>query len=245
MIAAGLMAPTARPSEGVLVRLVIFAIGASLPLTLGALLGVVWRPPRQVLAAALAFASGALISAVAFELFQESHRAGGALRAGLGFAAGALVFVVVDTLLDHQVKGGAVGFALLAGVTLDGVPENTALGVSLVEGGSVALLAAVFASNFPEALAGSARMVADGRPRRQVVLLWMGATVLLAGAVVLGRLGFAGASDEQLALPLAFAAGAVLASVVDTIAPEAFEQGGPWVALASAAGFVMAFLLGV
>jgi ZIP family zinc transporter len=42
------------------------------------------------------------------------------------------------------------GFALLAGDTLDGVPENAALGVSLVEGGSLALLVAVFASNFPE-----------------------------------------------------------------------------------------------
>lgn len=108
---------------------------------------------------------------------------------------------------------------------------------------AIALLVAVFASNFPEALAGAARMVERGRSRRQVVLLWVGATVLLAGAVVLGRLLFAGASDEQLALPLAFAGGAVLASVVDTLAPEAFKEGGPFVALASAAGFVTAFLL--
>jgi ZIP family zinc transporter len=38
------------------------------------------------------------------------------------------------------------------------VPENTALGVSLTEAGSVALLAAVFARNFPEALAGAVSM---------------------------------------------------------------------------------------
>ncbi len=224
-------------------RLLVFAIGASLPLTLGALLGVVWRPPRRLLAAALAFAAGALISAVSFELFEEGFRGAGAVQAGLGFGAGALVFVVVDSLLDRKVKDGAVGFALLAGVTLDGVPENAALGVSLVDGGSVALLVAVFVSNFPEALAGSARMVDRGRPRKQVLLLWGGATILLAAAVVLGRLGFAGASEAQLALPLTFAAGAVLASVVDTLAPEAFEEGGPAVALASAAGFVTAFLL--
>lgn len=221
-------------------RLVVFALGASLPLTLGALLGVVWRPPKRLLAAALAFAAGALISAVSFELFEESYCGGGAVRAGIGFAAGAKLFVVVDTVLDHRIKDGAVGFALLAGVTLDGVPENAALGVSLVEGGSVALLVAVFASNFPEALAGAARMVDQGRSPRQVVLLWVAATVLLAGAVVLGRLGFAGASDEQLAIPLAFAGGAVLASVVDTLAPEAFDEGGPSVALASAVGFVTA-----
>lgn len=61
-----------------MLQVALFAAGASLPLTLGALLGVVWKPPRSVLAVALAFATGALISAVAFELFEESYRAGGA-----------------------------------------------------------------------------------------------------------------------------------------------------------------------
>lgn len=226
-----------------MLRIALFAVGASLPLVLGAMLGVVWRPPRAVLALALAFASGALISAVAFELFEDSYQGGGAVRAGLGFAAGALVFVVVDTLLDRRMRDGAAGFALLAGVTLDGVPENFALGVSLVEGGSIALLVAIFASNFPEALTGAAKMLDQGRSRRSVVLLWAGAAVLLALAVVLGRLGFAGATDAALSLPLAFAGGAVLASVADTLAPEAFKDGGPYVALATATGFVSAFLL--
>jgi hypothetical protein len=43
---------------------------------------------------------------------------------------------------------------------------------------------------------------------------------LLGAAVVAGRLVFAGASPGQLALPLAFAGGAVLASVIDTLAPK-------------------------
>lgn len=73
--------------------------------------------------------------------------------------------------------------------------------------------------------------------------LWAGATVLLAAAVVAGRLAFAGASPATLAGPLAFAAGAVLTSVVDTLAPEAFGKGGPWIALASAAGFATGYVL--
>ena len=71
-----------------------------------------------------------------------------------------------------------------------------------------------------------------------------GATVLLAVAVVVGRVAVAGAQPEQFALPLAFAAGAVLASLIDTLAPEAFSGGGPIVALATAAGYSTAFLLG-
>ena len=223
----------------------LFAAGASLPLLIGGALGASWKPPQRVLAVALAFAAGALISAVAFELFQKSYEDGGVVRAGLGFAAGALVFVVVDTLLEKWTAGSSsVGFALLAGVTLDGIPENVALGVSLAGGGSIALLAAIFASNFPEALGGAAKMRANGRSRKAVIVIWGAATLLLALAVVAGRVLFAGSDPEQLALPLAFAGGAVLASVIDTVAPEAFEEGGPYVALASAAGFVAAFLLG-
>ncbi|MGH3801209.1 MAG: ZIP family metal transporter [Pseudonocardiaceae bacterium] len=220
-----------------------FAAGASLPLLAGAIVGVFWCPPRRLIAVALAFAAGALISAVSFELFQESYNAGGALRAGLGFAAGATVFVVTDALLDRVTAANPTGFALLAGVTLDGVPENVALGVSLNAAGSLALLVAVFASNFPEALAGAVSMQEQGRSRGAVVALWGGATLLLGVAVVVGRFAFAGASPEQLALPLAFAGGAVLASVIDTLAPEAFGEGGPLVALASAAGFFTAFVL--
>ena len=54
--------------------------------------------------------------------------------------------------------------ALLAAVTLDGVPENVALGVALGEGtGGLALLAAIFVSNLPEALVGAASMRSQGR----------------------------------------------------------------------------------
>lgn len=223
---------------------VLFAAGASLPLFVGAVLGVVWSPPKKLLATALAFAAGALISAVAYELFESSYRDGGLMTAALGFGSGAVVFVVLDTILDRVASSGsALGFALLAGVTIDGIPENTALGVSLIHDGSVALLIAVLASNLPEGLSGAAKMHQDGKSKTFVLALWGTATLLLAGAVLAGRWVFASASPEQLAFPLAVAGGAVLASVVDTIAPEAFEEGGPAVALASAAGFVTAFML--
>lgn len=227
----------------VVLRTLVFAAGASLPLLAGGILGAYWRPPRQLVAVALAFATGTLISAVSFELFEDSYQQGGPLRAGLAFATGAVLFVVIDALLDRLTTSNPTGLTLLAAVTLDGVPENTALGVSLTATGSVALLVAVFASNFPEAVAGAVSMCEQGRSRREVIGLWAGATALLAAAVVVGRLVFAGATPMQLALPLAFAGGAVLASVIDTLAPEAFSSGGPFIALASAAGFFTAFVL--
>jgi len=123
----------------------LYALGASLPLGIGAAVGVRWQPPQRLVAAVLTYAASALI--------------------------------VADTWLDRRTPGSATGLALFAGVTLDGIPENTALGVSLNESASLALLVAVFVSNFPEALVGARSMLDAGRSPRFVVGVWCGATV--------------------------------------------------------------------
>ena len=139
---------------------------------------------------------------------------------------------------------GAAGLALLAAVILDGVPENLALGISLTEGtGGGALLAAIFVSNLPEALVGAASMREQGRPARRVLALWTVCAVLLTFPVVIGAAFLANSDPAVVSLPLAFAAGAVIAALADTIMPEAFEHGGPAVALSTAAGFVLSFVL--
>src|SRR5215212_8373781 len=152
----------------------VFGLLGSSALVIGGALGAYWQVPHQISGVLLAFASGTLISALAFELFPDAVEVGGLLPAGLGLIAGGLTFVVINTALDSWVarsagdpykvpgvppeaaedisgaeaeqtermeeaatQGGsaAVGFALLAAVTLDGVPENLALGVSLLSGG--------------------------------------------------------------------------------------------------------------
>lgn len=139
---------------------------------------------------------------------------------------------------------GAAGMALLAAVTLDGVPENIALGVSLGEGtGGMALLAAIFVSNLPESLVGAASMRTQGRSNGAILGLWTICALLLVAAVVLGAGPLSGTEPKTISLPLAFAAGAVIASLADTLMPEAFEHGGPAVALSTAAGFVLSFVL--
>ena len=252
-------------------RTLVFAVVASSPLVLGAYLGAKFRFPERLLAAVLAFAAGALITALTFELFEESYEKGGAVRAALGLAVGALVFTGFSMFLDRFVAkdddpdgstkldkdaasserpatsasvSGSAGLALLAAVTLDGVPENAALGISIEStGGSLALLAAIFASNLPESLVGSASMRAQGKSVGYAVGLWSVAAVLLTGAVLLGAGPLTSVSEETISLPLAFAAGAVIASLADTLMPEAYEQGGPLVALSTAFGFVLSFLL--
>jgi zinc transporter, ZIP family len=139
---------------------------------------------------------------------------------------------------------GAAGLALLAAVTLDGVPENIALGVSLGEGtGGLALLAAIFVSNLPEALVGASSMRSQGKSGGAILGLWSACAALLVIAVVVGAGPLSGSDPEAISLPLAFAAGAVIDSLADTLMPEAFEHGGPAVALSTAAGFVLSFTL--
>ena len=139
---------------------------------------------------------------------------------------------------------GAAGLALLAAATLDGVPENLALGVALGEGsGGLALLAAIFVSNLPEALVGAASMRTQGMTRAAIIGLWGACSVLLVAAVVVGAGPLSGSDPETISLPLAFASGAVIAALADTLMPEAFEHGGPAVALGTAAGFVLSFVL--
>lgn len=237
---------------------VLFGAAASSSLVIGSLIGARWSPPRRVTGVLLAFASGALISALAFELFEDAFHMGGALHSGLGLLAGAAAFVIVDSLLDRYVAGsaspdgrevaaagsrGGVGLALLAAVTLDGVPENMALGVSLVGGASLSLLVAIFFSNLPESLVGAVSMRESGTKPATVVLTWTVCAVLLAVAVVVGRTVAADLSEPVLAVALSFAGGAVLASLADTLMPEAFEHGRPLNAFATAAGFFLSFVL--
>jgi ZIP family zinc transporter len=164
-----------------------------------------------VTAALLGFASGALITAVAFELFEDAFRQD-AWRAGTAFAAGATTFVLVDTWLERRTArrsaaGAGVGFARLARGTLDGVPENQALGVALLEGGAPTLLIAVFFSNLPEAIVGSEKMREAGLGRNTILAIWGVTAVVLGVAVVAGYAALSGVPDEELAWPLGFAAG--------------------------------------
>ena len=236
----------------------LYGLAASSALLIGALIGTRWDPPKRLTGVLLAFASGALISALAFELFEVAFELGGAARSGLGLLAGAMTFVGADALLDRYVVGhpgaeeretaaagakGGVGWALLAAVTLDGVPENLALGVSLVEGASISLLVAIFFSNLPESLVGAVAMRSEERSVTAVILIWAGCAALLAVGVVLGHALAGSLSHEVLAVALGFAGGAVLASLADTLMPEAFEHGRPLNAFATAAGFFLSYVL--
>jgi ZIP family zinc transporter len=174
--------------------------------------------------------------------FEPAHREAGLARASAALLVGAAAFVVVDLLLQRYAGADAVGLALVAGAALDGVPENLALGVGLAESGSYALLASIVASNLPEGFGGAARMRQGGASSARTLSVW-GLTALVAVALFAGRLAADIASEQWLGMLAAFAAGAVLASLADSVMPEAYVEGGPLVAFATSGGFLVAYAL--
>lgn len=142
-----------------------------------------------------------------------------------------------------SVSGGA-GLALLAAVTLDGVRRTWRWACRS------ARAAAASPSSPPSSSPTSPRHWSAAPPcahrvarRRSSSAPGPVCAVLLTLAVVVGAGPLSNATAETLSLPLAFAAGAVLASLADTLMPEAYEHGGPTVALSTAAGFVLSFVL--
>src|SRR5918997_3517694 len=85
----------------------LFGLIGSSALVVGGAIGAYWRPPQRISGVLLAFASGTLISALAFELFPEAVELGGLWPAGLGLIGGGLTFVVINTALDSWVAKSA------------------------------------------------------------------------------------------------------------------------------------------
>ena len=88
------------------------------------------------------------------------------------------------------------------------------------------MLVAVFLSNLPESVAATTGLSAAGWPRARLCALWFAVVVVSALASLAGYALFDDASPDTIAFVLAFAGGAILTMLADTMMPEAFEQSG-------------------
>jgi ZIP family zinc transporter len=226
-------------------KALLYGLATALPLVLGAVIGLRWRIPTKVLAALMAFGAGTMIAAASTELFEPAFEAVAAWHAGLALVAGAGTYVGASHLLDRRLGTVSVGWGLMLGTLLDGIPENTALGVTLSEAGGVVLLIAIAIGNTPEAISSTASMrrAMDGNPRR-VLALWAATAVILVLVTVAADAAGDSIGSSDVATVQAFAGGATIAVLADTLMPEAYKDGGWWVGLATSLGFFVAFVLG-
>ncbi|MGR0320040.1 ZIP family metal transporter [Agromyces sp. ZXT2-3] len=222
-------------------------------LLVGAIIAWVVDVPRGVVAATLAFGSGVLISALAFDLVLEAQDEGGFWPTVLGFGLGAVLYVLANHLLDRfdqrnrrgTGEDPGTGTGIAVGALLDGIPESAVLGLSMLGGSGVSIpvLAAIVISNVPEGLSSTAELKASGRSARQTLLLWSGIALACALASLGGFLLLADASGPMTAAITSFAAGAMLAMVCDTMIPEAFRVQHRLTGLLATLGFLLSFAL--
>ena len=218
-------------------------------LLLGALIGWYVNPSRKITAAVMAFGSGVLMSAIAFDLMDEAAESGGLLATSTGFLLGATFFTAGAMLLSRtQLRGGKEGAAAAAialGATFDGIPEAIVIGLSVVQGAGVSLpiVIAIFLSNVPEGMSSATGLKAAGYSRAATFGLWAGIALMCASASLIGYTLFDGAAPEYAAIAQGVAAGAMLAMIADTMIPEAFDEQHDAAGLITALGFLVAFLL--
>ena len=105
---------------------------------------------------------------------------------------------------------------------------------------SVALLAAIWVSNFPEALGATVGLEKSGTSRRNIRLMWWGIVLVSALSAGLGYAVVSNSSDKTGAFVQAFAAGALLTMIADEMAPQAFSRSGMATGIATVLGFILA-----
>jgi ZIP family zinc transporter len=119
------------------------------------------------------------------------------------------------------------------------------LGISVLHQGAPGLgtVAAFFLSNIPEALSSTAGMRRASRSARYVFGVWIGIALLISLAAAVAGLAFRSTSSTVLGVAEAFAAGAILALVSETMIPEAFHGSPQFNGLLLVVGFVALLIL--
>lgn len=231
-------------------------------LIVGALAGLGLPIRHRLIAAVTAVGVGLLIAAASLYLVSSALKTVVASTAASGALVGAAAFSLGNLAIRRwgaqtrkrcgecvrqpsEAGTPGSGLAIAFGSALDAVPEALIIGAA-VGGGSealppLALIAAFALGNFAEGLSSSAGMRDAGRSRSYVLLIWTGVTLVTAATAVLGFALFSGGGVERGWLE-ALAAGALIALVVETMAPEAVFEHPGFAGLLAMLGF-SAFLL--
>jgi ZIP family zinc transporter len=236
----------------------LWGIVAGSSLVIGGAIALRAPITRRHVGLIMAFGAGVLLSAVAYELVHEAFEtSAGDGGIALGLLAGSLTFFAAEVGIDRlgerrrardggpEVGAGTAeaGRALVLGIILDGIPESLVLGLTVLEAGTVsaAFLIAVFIANLPEAIAATAALERAGRDTKRIMRFWVLVALGFGVASLAGYVALDAASPRTLAIVLAFAGGAVLTMLANTMMPEALHHGGRLAGLLTTLGFALAF----
>ena len=217
---------------------------------------------HTTIARVMTFAAGVLLAIVAVDLVIDARGVASLQWTVGGLLCGAALFSSVNWLLSrrgakHRRRCGECveqpkeqeqpgsGVAIALGALLDGVPEGVVLGVSVLHHGApgLGIVAAFFLSNIPEALSSSAGFRKAQRPARYVFGVWIGIALMISLAAAVAGLVLRDTDSGVRGTAEAFAAGAILALVSETMIPEAFHGSPQFNGLVLVIGFVVLLIL--
>jgi zinc transporter, ZIP family len=231
-------------------------------LLIGAAGGYYLSLQHTAVARVMTLAAGILLAAVAVDLVVNARASATLTWTVVGLLGGAAVFSFLNGLLarrgakDRKRCGECLeqpgeeqrpgsGLAIAAGTFLDGVPEGIVLGLSVLHQGTPGFgtVAAFFLANIPEALSSSAGMRRAGRSGHYVSGLWIGIFLAIGVAAAVAALVLRGTGPALRGTMEAFAAGAILALVSETMIPEAFHDSPQFNGLLLVVGFAALLVL--
>jgi zinc transporter, ZIP family len=229
---------------------------AASSLVIGAIFALRFNISLRAIGLIMGFGAGVLISALSFDLIQEAvDKSSGHGWVAAGVFAGCGVFFGGDQLIGRLGGGdrkdatgdqeGDSPLAIVLGTVLDGIPESMVIGLTIFEGGAVgaAYLAAVFISNLPESVSSTSGLVTSGWAKSRILWMWIAIAVISGVASLAGYALFQDSPPDTVAFVLAFAAGAILTMLAQTMMPEAYEHGGKLVGVVTTLGFAVAFTI--
>ena len=161
---------------------------------------------------------------------------------------GAVVYYAIDRIIEDRggdrpgiaASGEEIGNgpAIVIGAVLDGIPESFVLGLTVVSGEvDLALMAAIFVSNFPEGLASSASLAEAGWARRTVIGMWV-LIALVSGSRGAGRIRLLRRKRARRRARAGLRGGAILAMLAEAMMPDGFKFGGRLAGVVTVLGFI-------
>jgi len=240
-----------------MVQAFLFGAISGFSLLFGAIVGSAFNLKQKTIARFMAFGSGVLVCALTFGLMEEAFGHGGFDAIIIGFLAGGVSFVAGDYLV--HIRGGrrhkrkqlvdakkeSNGKIITIGALLDGIPESVALGVALFsgQGRGLLMLVAIALSNFPEGISSVNGLRKEGFSRKKIFVMWTFVAILTLVVTLLSFSLLHNVTPNTIGVIEAFAAGAILAMLADSMMPEAFEEGGFSMGLLTVMGFLFAFIV--
>lgn len=137
--------------------------------------------------------------------------------------------------------GWGHGNTVIVGKLMDSLPKALFIGVivALDLRGLLAAITTLFLGNITATIEGARRMSEEGKTRKQILRRWMYVSISVAVAGPIGYFLAKPLSNEHLSILIGFAAGDLVAFIVEDLIPEAYKKNEWHIGISAGFGFLI------